>query len=72
MKPEELRKKKEKYERRSGRQITDEEFKRERALQNGLVLNTKEELMYYRVFRQHFGELDNLSWMGRTKGTPRH
>ena len=53
-------------------QITDDEFKRKRTLQNGLVLNTKEELMYYRVFRQHFGELDNLSWVGRTKGTPRH
>jgi asparagine synthase (glutamine-hydrolysing) len=53
-------------------QVTDDEFKRERALPNGLVLNTKEELMYYRIFRQHFGELDNLSWMGRTKGAPIH
>jgi asparagine synthase (glutamine-hydrolysing) len=53
-------------------QITDGEFKRERALPSGLVVNTKEELMYYRIFRQHFGELDNLSWMGRTKGAPRH
>jgi hypothetical protein len=27
-----------------------EEFRRERSLPNGWVLNTKEELMYYRVF----------------------
>jgi asparagine synthase (glutamine-hydrolysing) len=52
-------------------QITDEEFGRERILPNGWRLNTKEELMYYRIFREHFGELSNLSWMGRTKGAPR-
>jgi asparagine synthase (glutamine-hydrolysing) len=51
-------------------QITDEEFRRERTLPNGWTLNTKEELMYYRVFREHFGELGDLAWMGRTKGAP--
>jgi asparagine synthase (glutamine-hydrolysing) len=51
-------------------QIADNEFQRERTLLNGWVLNTKEELMYYRIFREHFGELDDLSWMGRTKGAP--
>jgi asparagine synthase (glutamine-hydrolysing) len=49
-----------------------EEFRRERALLNGWVLNTKEELMDYRVVREQLGELDDLSWMGRTKGAPRH
>jgi asparagine synthase (glutamine-hydrolysing) len=53
-------------------QITDEDFGRERVLPNGWTLNTKEELMYYRVFKEHFGELRDLSWMGRTKGAPKH
>lgn len=48
--------------------ITDLEFNQERTLSNGWVLNSKEELMYYRIFHEHFGELNNLTWMGRTKG----
>jgi asparagine synthase (glutamine-hydrolysing) len=48
-------------------QITDEEFYRERVLPNGWMLDNKEALMYYRIFREHFGELEDLSWMGRTK-----
>jgi len=48
--------------------ITDYDFSRERILKNGWKINSKEELLYYRIFREHFGELDNLSWMGRTKG----
>jgi asparagine synthase (glutamine-hydrolysing) len=48
--------------------ITDDQFRRERTLSNGWTLDTKEELMYYRVFKQHFGDLRDLSWMGRTKG----
>ena len=51
-------------------QISDSEFARERQLPNGEVLNTKEELMNYRVFRETFGDFDDLSWMGRTKGAP--
>lgn len=50
--------------------ISDSDFSRERALPNGWTLNSKEELMYYRIFREHFPRLDNLSWMGRTKGAP--
>jgi len=23
--------------------------------------------MYYRIFEEYFGELEDLSWMGRTK-----
>jgi asparagine synthase (glutamine-hydrolysing) len=53
-------------------QVTDEDFKRQRALPSGWTLNTKEELMYYRIFKEHFGELRDLSWMGRTKGAPKH
>jgi asparagine synthase (glutamine-hydrolysing) len=51
-------------------QITDGEFTRERVLPNGWVLNTKEELLYYRIFCEHFGELKDLSWIGRTKNAP--
>jgi asparagine synthase (glutamine-hydrolysing) len=47
-------------------QISDGEFQRERTLPNGWLLNTKEELMYYRIFEQHFGDLDDLAWMGWT------
>jgi asparagine synthase (glutamine-hydrolysing) len=47
-------------------QITDEEFHRERVLPNGWILDGKEALMYYRIFREYFGELEDLSWMGRT------
>jgi asparagine synthase (glutamine-hydrolysing) len=50
--------------------ITDGDFHRERYLPDDMKLNTKEELMYYRIFREHFGELDDLAWMGRTKGAP--
>ncbi|KPL78935.1 hypothetical protein AC812_00570 [Bellilinea caldifistulae] len=49
--------------------VSDADFKRERQLPNGWVLHTKEELFYYRIFKEHFGELENLEWMGRTKGT---
>ncbi len=50
--------------------ISDGDFKRERNLKCGENLNSKEELMYYRFFHEHFGEFDDLSWMGRTKGAP--
>lgn len=50
--------------------ITDGDFRRERHLSNGWTLNSKEELMYYRVFQEHFGDISRLEWMGRTKGSP--
>ena len=34
-------------------------------------INSKEELMYYRIFKNHFGDLEDLSWVGRTKGAPK-
>lgn len=51
--------------------VSNEDFARERELPNGWTLNTKEELLYYRVFREQFGQLPDLSWMGRTKGAPK-
>lgn len=50
--------------------ITQADFSRERCLPNGWMLNSPEELLYYRIFKEHFGEFDDLSWMGRTKGVP--
>jgi len=52
-------------------QVTDADFARERTLANGLVLNTREELLYYRIFEERFGRVPDLTWMGRTKGAPR-
>lgn len=50
--------------------ISDTDFKAERKLRNGWLLNTKEELFYYRIFKEHFGEPESLEWMGRSKGSP--
>ncbi|MGD9396228.1 MAG: asparagine synthase-related protein [Candidatus Thorarchaeota archaeon] len=50
--------------------ISDKAFKKEQMLPNGWRLSTKEELLYYRIFVEHFGELDNFSWMGRTLNNP--
>ena len=50
--------------------ISVSDFSQERYLPNGWLLNTKEELLYYRIYREYFGEFDDLSWMGRTKGSP--
>jgi asparagine synthase (glutamine-hydrolysing) len=50
--------------------IDDSEFEQSRELPDGSRLNTKEELFYYRIFREQFGEFNDLSWMGRTKGAP--
>jgi asparagine synthase (glutamine-hydrolysing) len=53
------------------RNISDNDFRQERQLPNGWSLNSKEELLCYRLFRERLGELGDLSWMGRTKGAPR-
>jgi asparagine synthase (glutamine-hydrolysing) len=50
--------------------VSDNDFHRERQLPNGWTLNSKEELLYYRLFREHFGQVVDLTWMGRTKGVP--
>mgnify|MGYP001827475719 CR=1 FL=1 len=48
-------------------QITDVEYTCERDLPNGWRLQSKEALMYYRIFRECFGEMEDLSWMGRVE-----
>jgi asparagine synthase (glutamine-hydrolysing) len=47
--------------------VTDEEFESERYLGNGDQLNSKEELVYYRIFKQHFGDSVPLHEIGRTQ-----
>jgi asparagine synthase (glutamine-hydrolysing) len=54
----------------ANQKVSDKDFRRERFLKSGAILNTKEELFYYRIFRDHFGDFDDLAWMGRTKGAP--
>jgi asparagine synthase (glutamine-hydrolysing) len=51
--------------------ISNPDFKAERVLKNGWKLSTKEELFYYRFFREFFGENINLDWMGRINGMPK-
>jgi asparagine synthase (glutamine-hydrolysing) len=46
--------------------VSDRDFVGERRLSNGWELRSKEELLYYRVFREHLGDMNNLNWMGRT------
>ncbi len=53
------------------RMVTDKDFRQERKLENGWILNTKEELYYYRLFREAFGQVHHLDWMGRSKGSPK-
>lgn len=48
------------------RTISQSDFSCERSLPNGWVLSTKEELLYYRIFSEHFPGLEKLDWMGRT------
>lgn len=51
--------------------ISDSDFRQSRLLPNGWQINTREEMLYYRIFKEHFGQIDDLDWMGRTKGAPR-
>ncbi|MGD2295762.1 MAG: asparagine synthase-related protein [Candidatus Aminicenantes bacterium] len=50
--------------------ISDKDFSEEQYLANGWTLHSKEELLYYRIFKENFGDLEDYSWMGRTKKNP--
>jgi len=50
--------------------VSDDDFSHEHKLDNGWELGSKEELMYYRLFRECYGRAYSFSWMGRTKPTP--
>lgn len=50
--------------------VSDGDFRRERILPNGWELQSKEELMYYRIFKDSYGGVSRLDWMGRTPANP--
>jgi asparagine synthase (glutamine-hydrolysing) len=50
--------------------VTNTDFQRERILPNGWELASKEELMYYRLFKESYGGVSRLDWMGRTPTNP--
>lgn len=47
--------------------VSISEFESGRVLPNGWKLHSREEYLYYKIFMDCFGELNNLDWMGRTK-----
>lgn len=47
--------------------ISDSEFEREHTLPGGLQLHTKEELFYYRIFREQLGDQLDPAIVGRTR-----
>lgn len=47
--------------------ISDAAFQRERITPNGVTLQSKEELFYYRIFRSHFGDRIDPEVIGRTR-----
>jgi asparagine synthase (glutamine-hydrolysing) len=53
--------------RMAAEKVTDSDFQQLRAFPDGETLRSKEEAFYYRIFREYFGELEDFSWMGRTK-----
>jgi asparagine synthase (glutamine-hydrolysing) len=48
-------------------EISDEAFEREARLKNGFHLHSKEELLYYRYFKSHFGDRVPIQEVGRTQ-----
>ncbi len=50
--------------------VSDAEFAAERAVSDSVTLNTKEELLYYRIFKAQFGDSVDPALVGRTKGAP--
>lgn len=48
-------------------QISDDDFLREREIAPGRLLNSKEELLYWRIFRQHFPHPAVLGCLGWTE-----
>ncbi len=46
--------------------ISDQEFEREKLIKNGFMLRSKEELFYYRIFRELFPNDSVIDTIGRT------
>jgi asparagine synthase (glutamine-hydrolysing) len=49
------------------KQVSDNDFKRERVLENGYALSSKEELYYYRIFQEVFERKINLELVGKSR-----
>lgn len=47
-------------------QVSEKDFRNGRVLPNGIVLASREEFFYWRIFRERLGEIGNLDWVGRT------
>jgi asparagine synthase (glutamine-hydrolysing) len=54
-------------EKKANETISDSDFSIERQLKDGSFLNSKEELLYFRIFKEFFGGLSNYRFVGRTK-----
>jgi asparagine synthase (glutamine-hydrolysing) len=52
--------------------ISDHDYLIERNVNNQLTLKSKEEVLYYRIFKDHFGNASNYEWVGRTRQTPKN
>ncbi|MGQ9783205.1 MAG: asparagine synthase-related protein [Armatimonadota bacterium] len=46
--------------------ISDQELYKDHILPDGSILRSKEELLYFRIFKEQFGEVADLSFVGRT------
>jgi hypothetical protein len=51
----------------ASQEIPDDVFEAERELGNGQPLHSKEELFYYRIFNNYFGDSVPLYEIGRTQ-----
>jgi asparagine synthase (glutamine-hydrolysing) len=47
--------------------VSDSDYRNEQQLADGSILRSKEELLYYRIFRECFSSIQDLSFVGRTK-----
>jgi len=50
--------------------VSDADFAKERVAGDGVVLRTKEEVHYFRIFREQFGPSFDPALVGRTKSVP--
>ena len=52
---------------KADKEISDAEFEEECLLNNGLRLRSKEELYYYRIFKEHFPAETAVNLIGRSR-----
>lgn len=52
------------------RKISDPEFNNNRQTDYGIKLRTKEEYLFYSIFKEHFGEIKDVSFLGFTEIKP--